>query len=400
MSEAGTRPDDQRDSLDIVGLLILLGTSKRRLLTWAFVGTVVAALASVIIPSTYTGVTRTLVPQQGQSLATAMLSQLGGLANLAGGASGIKNPGDIYISMLKSVSVTDRMIDRFKLAQRYRVTLRTEARDRLLASSRFAADRNGILTIETDDKDPATAATMANAYVDELYELTKTLAITEAAQRRLFFERQLADTRDRLASLESKGRSLIDVTGFASLETQGRATAESIAKLRMGISAKEVEIGAMSSYAGKDNPEMHRARQELASLRQELARLEVGTLRPPPLRPESSASAAVETGREDTVRLLREVKYNQALLEQLSKQYEIARLDESKEAPVIQVMDRAQIPERRSSPRRLQMTLLGLVMGLLAGVLATLIDGALTAVRRDPAKAEALMAVRRAWLEL
>jgi uncharacterized protein involved in exopolysaccharide biosynthesis len=392
---------EEEDGADLLDLAIVLGRHKRMIALCPLVASVLVGLVSLLIPNTYTGVTRALVPQQNQSTATAMLSQLGGLAGLAAGASGLKNPGDTFIQMLKSNTVADALVSRFDLKALYKQKLLVDARKSLWARSRFSADRSGIMTIEVDARDPKLAADMANAYVEELYKLTGTLAVTEAAQRRLFFERQLQQTKDKLADAEVELRQAMDTSGLVSVDAQGRAAVETVARLRANISVKEVQIGAMRAYATPDNPDMRRAEEELASLRRELSRLETGT------GTGAEAGAGSGDGKDEAktgakgmnnVRLLRNVKYYEAVFEALAKQYEIARLDESKDAPVIQVMDKAVPPERKSKPHRGQLVLAAFVIGLLLGVLGAFVRQALESARADPARREKLAALRSTWL--
>ncbi len=383
----------------LVDLLIVLGRYKRMLVLWPLAAAVIAAAVSLVLPKYYTGVTRILPPQQGQSAAAAMLGQLGGLAGLAAGAAGIKNPADLYIGMLKSDTVADALVARFKLKELYGAKYQVDARKTLAENSRFSSGKSGIIAIEVEARDPKLAADLANAYVEELHKLTSTLAVTEAGQRRLFFERQLQQTKDRLADAEVQLRQAIDSGGLVSVDAQGRAAVETVARLRAQVSAKEVQIGAMRAYATPDNPDMRRAEQELASLRRELARLETGL-------PSGAKEvvAASDGGKPasgvSNIRLLREVKYQEVLFELMAKQYELARVDESKEAPVIQVMDRAVPPERRSSPRRTLMVVVAFLLASVAASAGALARYHLEGHGSDMAWREKVTALRAAWLRL
>ena len=193
-----------------------------------------------------------------------LLGQLGGgLGALAGGSLGIKNPSDLYIGMLKSRTVADALVERFDLAQVYRTKLLVDARTRLGRDSRFSSEKSGIITIQVDARDPKLAADLANAYVEELHKLTSTLAVSEAAQRRLFFERQTQQTKEKLADAEVKLRQALDTGGLVSVDAQGRAAVETVARLRGAISAKEIQLGSMKAYASPSNPDLQRAEQEL-----------------------------------------------------------------------------------------------------------------------------------------
>lgn len=385
---AARRPRAAFDPLD--PLLVL---ARRR--SWLVLGPLLAALVaagvSLVLPFRFTATTRILPPQQAQSAAAAMLSQLGGLAGAASGALGIKNPSELYLGMLRSASVADAIIDRFKLRERWGGDYLVETRQLLGGRTRMRADKGGIITIEVTAEEPGLAAELANAYVEQLHRLTSTLAVTEAAQRRVFFERQLQQAKEKLADAEVGLRQALDTGGLVSVDAQGRAAVETVARLRAEISVREIQIGGMRGYATPGHPDLRRAERELASLRREVARLETG------LGPgaEPGAGAAPATGLGN-LRLLREVKYQEVLFELLARQYELARVDESKEAPVVQVLDQAAPPEKRSSPRRTLMVLLTAATALILAALAAFGAEALEAARRDPVRSEKLAALRAA----
>lgn len=381
-----------------VALLIALGRFKALLVGLPLLGIAIAIGLSFVLPKWYTGAIRILPPQQGQSSAAAMLSQMGGLAGAAAGAvPGLKNPSDLYIGMLKSTTIADALVARFNLKQLYGTHYQVDTRKALAANSRFAADKSGIITIEADAKDPQVAADIANAYVEELHRLTSVLAVTDAAQRRVFFEGQLRQTNDKLAEAEANLREAMDAGGLVSVDAQGRGAMETVARLRAQISAKEIQIGAMRAYATPSNPDMLRAEQELASMRQELARLETGAPREPKAGDPAARKGKKDGGGLGSIRLLREVKYNEVMFELLAKQYEMARVDESKEAPIVQVMDRATPPEKKSRPRLRVLVPVGFLSTLLLAIAVSLTLHAMEVARQDPARAAQLEALRAAW---
>jgi uncharacterized protein involved in exopolysaccharide biosynthesis len=382
-----TRPD----AIDPLDLLAVLGRRRRRLVAWPLLAALAAAAASLVLPETFTGATRLLPPSQPQGAGAALLGQLGGLAGAAGGALGLKTPGELYLGLLRSESVADGLIDRFGLQAAYRATLRTDARRALADRTRLELEKSGLIVVEVDAASPALAADLANGYVEQLQRLTSTLAVTEASQRRLFFEQQLRQSKEQLAGAEAELRQAIQSGGLVSVEAEGRGAVETVARLRAQLSAKEIQIGAMRAYATPDHPDMRRAEQELGSMRQELVRLESGgggAAR----GPAGQASSGVAN-----LRLVREVKYQEVMFELLSKQYELARVDESKEAPVLQVVDRARPPEKRTRPKRTLLVLSAAALALFAGVLATFAQDALATAARDPARQEKLAALRAAW---
>src|SRR5438552_14661052 len=215
------------DEVSLLDLLIVLAKHKRIVLGSPFVVAIVVATISLFLPNVYTGATRILPPQQSASAASAMLSQLGGafggLAGAAGGVLGIRNPSDLYVGMLKSRTVADNLIARFDLNKIYEQQIQSNTRGILQGNTAIAAGRDGIITVEVDDEDPKRAAELANAYADELMRLTKVLAVTEASQRRLFFERQLLQVKDNLTAAEIAARQRLQKGGLAQVDAQDRS---------------------------------------------------------------------------------------------------------------------------------------------------------------------------------
>ena len=393
--EAGTTHDIQAhdDEISLLDLLIVLAKHKRVVLGVPAVAAVAAAIISLLLPNIYTGTTRILPPQQSASAATAMLNQLGGalggFAGAAGGALGIRNPNDLYVGMLKSRTVADNIIARFDLNKIYEEGLQSSARNMLQRNTTISAGRDGIISIEVDDKDPKRAADLANAYVDELTKLTKVLAVTEASQRRLFFERQLVQAKDNLTAAEVAARQGLQKGGLAQVDAQGRSIIEVTARLRAQISAKEVQLGAMRTFAAEGNPELQRTQDELQALKRELGRIE-GSL---PVAVAGKGGEAGHTGLDNLGRL-RDVKYYEFLYELLAKQYELAKIDEAKDATIIQIMDKAIEPDRKSKPRRTLIVLISTFVALLVSILWVFAREATVKAKADPEQGSRIETLR------
>jgi uncharacterized protein involved in exopolysaccharide biosynthesis len=383
------------DEASLLDPLIVLAKHKRIVLGIPFAVAVVAAVISLLLPKIYTGTARILPPQQGASAASALLSQLGGafgglgLAGPAGSALGVRNPNDLYVGMLKSRTVADNLIARFDLAKIYGEDLQSGARDTLQNNTAIAAGRDGIITIDVDDKDPKRAAELANAYVDELMKLTKVLAVTEASQRRLFFEQQLLQAKDNLTAAEVAARQGLQKGGLAQVDAQGRSMIAVTARLRAEISAKEVQLGAMRTFAAEGNPELQRTQQELEALRRELARVEGSS----PIAALGKGDASGGSGLDNLGRL-RDVKYYEFLYELLAKQFELAKIDEAKDATVIQVLDKAVEPDRKSKPKRTLVVLLSALVALFASVVWVLVREAVAGARENPRNIDRLARLR------
>lgn len=394
MTDPTNPPDTQStddDEISLLDLLIVLAKHKKLILGLPFVVAVIAALYSLTLPAIYTATTKILPPQQGQSAASAMLAQLGGgIAGLVGGAG--KGPSDIYVAMLRSRTVADKLIERFGLLadsdSNSGAKYPSEVRKKLAAVTNISSSKDGIITIEVDDKDPKRSADLANSYVDELLKLTQVLAVTEASQRRLFFERQYIQAKDSLAKAEAAARQALQTGGLVKVDDQGRAMVEVVARLRGQIAAKEVEIGAMRAFATDSNPGLRFAQQELESMKHELGKIEgTGSNK-------SVTNDAPGQGSE-SLRLLREVKFHEVVFELLARQYEAAKIDEAKDSAVIQVMDKAIEPDSKSKPNRSLFVLLSAMAAGFAAILWAFLREAIAKSGSDPKQAARLQAIKR-----
>jgi len=392
-SEAGHRSPISDDEISLLDIAIVLAKYKKLIVGLPLLAAATAAGITLLLPNWYTATAKLLPPQQSQSNAVAILGQLGALSGGASSALGIKNPSDIFVAMLKSRTVTDAIIEHFDLKKLYDEDYLQDARKELLKNVEITAGRDGVIKISVDDTSPQRAADMANAYISELEKLTLRLALGEAGQRRLFFERQLKQAKDDLTSAETDlakfqvDKKILNPQGQASL------TISAAAGLQAQIVAKEVQISALRSFATQDNPDFFRAQEELAGLRAQLAKVGRGGSGDPG-DVLLSMGKAPEQGVE-YLRKFRAVKYFETLFELLARQYEIARIDEAKEATLIQVLDKGVPPERKSRPKR---TLIAVLTGLTTGLLALLWIFVLHTVERtrnDPSEAGRLAELRR-----
>jgi len=360
--------------------------------------TIIGLIVSLLLPVRYTAVTRLMPPQQTQSTATLMMNQLmssgaGSLAAMAGAGLGLKSPNDIYVGMLNSRPVADAIIQKFNLQTIYRDRDMTATRKDLAAYTQIASEKSGFISVAATDRDRNRAAAIANEYTAQLRLLTQSIAVTEASQRRLFYEGQLKDARDSLLSAELAFQQVQQSKGVVQLDAQFRAMIESLTALRAQVAAKEVELQALRSYSTDRNPQVEIVNRELASLREQIARLEQ----------RSHSGGYSELGLRDVpsagldyLRAEHEVKYRQALFDLLIRQYDAARLDESKEAAVIQVVEPAIPPDRKTAPKRAIITLLSLFVGFFAGCLASLFAWWNELIRREPQLSSQIADLKRA----
>ncbi|MDP3082606.1 MAG: lipopolysaccharide biosynthesis protein [Rubrivivax sp.] len=302
-------------------------------------GSILAGLTALggtyLIAPTFTGRVTFLPPQQHGTTAS-VLASLGALSSLAGGAVTTKNSADQFVSLMQSTTVADRLIDEFNLMEVYASKFRFHARLSLAANSRISAGKkDGIVTVEVDDTRPDRAAAIANQYVEELRRMTTELALTEAQQRRAFFDHQLRQTRDRLSTAQQALQS----SGFnqGTLRAEPKAAAENYARLQAEVTTAEIRLQVLRSSLADSTPEVQREQTVLAAMRAKLAQAE-RTTSPDP--------------GPDYIGKFREFKYQETLFDLFSRQYELARLDESREGALVQVIDPAQVPEWKSKPKR------------------------------------------------
>jgi uncharacterized protein involved in exopolysaccharide biosynthesis len=350
--------------VSIIDLVIVLAKYKNLVIGMPLIVAVLAVAISLALPNTYKASTKLLPPQQAQSGAAALLSQLGGVASVAAGAAGIKNPNDVYIGMLKSRTVADKLIAQYDLKKAYDTDSQEKARNWLETNTSISAGKDGLITIEVEDKNQKMVAKLANSYVDHLLLLTKVMAVTEASQRRMFFERQLELAKDNLAKAEMLLKSALDTRGVISVDTESRAIVETAGRLKAQVSAKEIQLSSMRAFVTTNNPDYKRAEEELNSLRAELSKLENGRAGDQAV----NGAAGVKGGGFENIKLLRDLKYYQMLYELLAKQYEVARLDEAKDPSIIQVLDPAIEPERKFKPHRALIVVLSTLVALFAAI--------------------------------
>lgn len=358
--------DPSRRDISVLDLAVVLVERKRFILRFVLVAAVLAVVVAFILPVKYEAKVVLLPPAQNTSISSTLLGQmgnmgsLGSLASLAGGSLGLKNPADMYVSFLTSRTVEDAVIQRFHLMSEYHAQRMSDARKELERRTTIVAgNKDGLIRISLDDHDPRRAAELANGYVDEFRKLSASLAITEAARRRLFFEQQLQDTRDKLTQAENAMTRTEQSTGVLQIDSQARSLIESAASLRAQVVAKQVQIEGMRAFATDDNPSLILAKQQLAALQSQLEHL-AGSQKDPGSDINLSKGRVTQAGME-YLRRYRELKYEETVFELLAKELEIAKLDEAREGSIVQVVDAAVPPDRRSSPHRLLIVLISTI---------------------------------------
>lgn len=383
--------------LDLTDLLV---QHKRFITRFVIIAIALAIVVALILPVEYEGNVALMPPAQHSSLGAALMGQMGAMGSLAslvtGGGVSIKNPADMYVALLTSRSVEDAMIHRFGLMSEYHTKRMSDTRKALERCTKvIAGSKDGLIRVTVEDPNPKRAAEMANGYVEEFRKLSASLAITEAARRRLFFQEELDQTKSKLTAAEEAMRKTQQSTGVLQIDSQARALIETAAVLRAQVVAKEVEIQGMKAFAADDNPQLVLAKQQLAALQSHLEQI-AGS------KDDSGSDIVLSKGRVteqgmEYLRKLRDLKYQETVYELLAKELEIAKLDEAREGEIVQIVDPAVVPDTKSSPHR---TLLVVGTALLAFFFAAffvVVRDVLNRMFAVPENRQKLAAIREHW---
>jgi tyrosine-protein kinase Etk/Wzc len=360
--------------ISLLEIMAFLVRHRRFVFRFVLGAIVLATILAFVLPVRYEAKVVLLPPTQSSSLASALLNQLGNLSSLgslgslSAGGLGMKTPADMYVSFLTSRTVEDAMIQRFGLMSEYHEKRMSDARKEFERRAHaVAGTKDGLIRITVEDGDPKRAAELANGYLDEFRRLSASLAITEAARRRLFFERQMEQAKTDLTAAEEAMRKTQQSTGVLQIDSQARSLIESAAILRAQVVAKQVQIQSMRSYAADDNPSLILAKQQLAALQSQLEHL-AGS------QTDSGSDITLSKGRVTEagmqyLRRYRDLKYNETVYELLAKELELAKLDEAREGEIVQVVDAAVPPDRKSSPHRTLIVLGATMLSFIVAVL-------------------------------
>ena len=338
------QPDDE---INLMDLLLVIAKHNRFIIKLTVVVAIIAVAFALFRPNIYTAKTVIMPPQQqSSSSASLLLGQLGGLAGVAGGAMGIKNPSDLYVVMLKSQTVADALIDRFNLMSLYKVKTKTAARLVLEGATVVTSGKDGFINVEFSDKDPKLAASIANAYIEELDKLAHAHAAKEAKDRKLFYEKQLNDVRDKLARAE------LEMKVFQEKNRIFRLGGNSV-------------LGGGGGIPGG------------------VAGMALG------------ASGEIPAAELEFLRIAREVKYQEILLGAMAQQVTSATIDSAKDFAIVQVLDKALVPEKKSKPKRALIVILATILAFFIGVVWAFIREAGERAKQNPEQAERIGTLRR-----
>lgn len=386
----------QRDkSVDLLDLMIVL-LKRKRLIAGGTLGSILlGAVLSFVLTPIYEATLRIAPPTDSlSSFSTQLMGQLGGATSLLLGSPLASNTGDLYVGLLKTDAVLDPIVDQFQLPQLLEVDTKQEARQILAEEIAYIQSdpRSGIISVTIGDESPQRAAEMANAFFDQLKNLLNRLAITEAGKRRLFFEDQIKTALEQLTHAEVALQAFQESSGVLKLDNQAEAMLAGIASLKAQVTAREVQLQVMKTYATDSNPDLKRIEEELRALQEQLRSLEDGDR-------ERAPQVMIPTGSipnlgAEYVRRTREFKYREMLYELLIKQYEAARLEEAKDPALVQLIHPAGVPEKKVKYKLKMMAILGFAVGIFLFTFMAFFLEYLENASRDARNAERFAVVR------
>ena len=344
----------------------------RSLVSGIILGAIVAFL---ILPKRYVSTVQFLPPQDSASSLYAMLGSMGqpsSAMSLASDVLGVKTGGAVFVAMLRSRTVEDGVISDLNLRNVYHVKMAVDARRILEANTDVAEDRkSGVVTLNVEDRDPKRAAEIAHRYVEYLNR-TITQSTTSAARReRVFLEERLRSVKQDLLDSEKKFSDFASANKTLDVKDQGKAMIEAAATLQGQLIAEESQLKGLQQIYAPDNYRVRSASARIAELRHQLGALS-GTAD----HSSNNTSDALYPSISDLPRLgatwsdlYRDTKIEEAVFEALTKQYELAKVEEAKEIPQVGMLDDAEVPERKSGPPRIVITFCaGIVAFFVAGI--------------------------------
>ena len=344
----------------------------------ALVGLLAGIVLAFAIPKRYESTTQ-LMPPDNQSGSIAMLAALsnkggtgGGLAPLAGDLLGMKSSGALFVGILRSSTVEDRLIDRFNLRHVYGIRYQQDARQKLAQNTGIDEDRkSGIITITVTDRDPKRAAALARAYIEELNQLVAQLSTSAAHRERVFLEERLAGVKRDLDQASQDFSQFASKNKTIDLKEEARAMLQGAATIEGQLIAAEAELRGLQAIYADNNVRVRAVQGRINELRAQMEKLG-GTA------PENAGSLSDSAdSTHPSLRnlpllgvtyadLYRRVQIQEAVYESLTQQFELAKVQEAKEIPSVKVLDPANLPERKSYPPRLMIMFLCTCLAVLA----------------------------------
>lgn len=362
-----------------VARLRLLLDRRRVVLRCAAVGLVLFTLLAFLIPKRYEATVQLMPPDSQSTSSLALLAGLsgstGGLGLIAGDLLGIKSTGALFVGVLRSRTVQDRLLDRFDLKEVYGKSLRKEAREKLADRTAITEDRkSGIVSVTVTDASPERAAGMASAYVEELNTVIAKQSTSAARRERIFLEDRLQAVKQDLEAAEQDFSVFASSKGTIDITEQGKAMVLAAASLEGQLIAAQSELEGLKQIYSEQNFRVRSTQARINELREQLRKLGGKAETALAKADDPIGEAAYPTLRQLPILgvpyadKLRRMKVQEAVFETLTKQYELAKVQEAKEIPSVKVLDPPVVPEHKSFPPRLLLMILGTLCGVIFGV--------------------------------
>lgn len=343
-------------------------------------GLAASVLAAFLIPVRYASTTR-LMPPDGQSgsglaMLAAMAGKSGslGMGSMAGNLLGLRGSGALFMDILRSRTVEDRIVSRFDLRQVYGKRYWVDARKRLDTDTEIAEDRKSeVITIRVTDRDPRRAALMAQAYVDELDHLVAEVSTSSARRERIFIGDRLTSVKRELDRASQEFSQFASQNATIDIATQGKAMVEAAARLQGELIASQSELEGLEQIYTANNVRVRSLRARVDELSRQLDKLDGSGMGGNKALPGSGGdfgAASASAAGFPSIRqlpllgvrwadLYRQTKIEETVYELLTQQYELAKIEEAKEIPTVKILDAADVPERKATPHRTLIVFLG-----------------------------------------
>ena len=379
----------EEEDISLIDIFIAIGEAKWIFISFTLVATIFSVVLALIMTPIFTATTLVMPSQQQQTNAASSLAGLGALAGISNSSFGLKSPDDIYVTLMTSEVFQINLIDRFKLMERYQCPFVVDCRMALNSHARIISDKkSSLMTVEVDDTDPVFAANMANAFIEELGKSLGKLAVTDAQKRRIYFENQIKKTQDDLSAAEIHFRTVKQKSGLQLPSVTADININQVTDLHSQIASREIQLEALNLYSTPQNTDVKRLVTELTAMKTHLLKIEKG----------SNETSKPENIQQEALQAYRNMKVQDSLLESFTKQYELAKVDESKDGPLIQVIDHATPPERRSSPKRTKLVLQSAFEGLGLAIVFVFLKYMIQKTASTPAGQVRLNNLKRAWM--
>ena len=385
--------------INLLDLLIALGQEKWTLIVVTVLAALTGIIVSLVTPATYVSRASIMPSQQSNGGGLTSLGSLAGIVGLgalSNLAAGVKSSDEMFIALMRSQSVQTALIEQLRLKERYGARNTEEARQALSLNVSISSDKkSGMILIDAQDKDPQFAAQLANSQIKELNAILSRLAVTEAQQRRTYYEQQIIKVQTRIPQLELQFKEAQKSSGL-----EVTALLSEAGTLPGQIAAKELQLQVLSRFATDLNPELRRLALEISALRAQMAKYELSKSE----AKNSDTSMTVQTTESSKTKFIQKatqayntLKIQEALLDGYLKQLELAKVDEAKEGPAVQVVDEARAPEMRAKPERKKLVIAFTVTGFIIAFVLAALRALLRHIRSTPEGLDRWSQLKRAW---